>query len=175
MKIKIFLTTLIFNIYLAYPTIICDANIAYMKLKDQYKGLRYEYFVSIYQASVKHKLKMSIICAVIQEESHWDPCAVSKSGALGLMQIMPKHHYKEKNREDLFTSGINIDIGARVFKNYYTQTGFDFHKAIRYYNAGPNSSEQKYEKALRNRTYRNNIKKLVSICENVENKYYKVK
>lgn len=45
---------------------------------------------AIISASFKHKIDPSLVRAVIHAESHFNPKAISKQGAQGLMQLMPK-------------------------------------------------------------------------------------
>lgn len=59
---------------------------------------------------VDHKLWR----AMIRIESKWDPNAVSKKGAIGLMQIMPE--YSKLKRGELFNPDKNIKEGIRQLK-----------------------------------------------------------
>src|SRR5277367_5572577 len=43
-----------------------------------------EYYAAVYQVPVE------LVAAIIDEESGWNPYAVSKKGAAGLMQLMPR-------------------------------------------------------------------------------------
>ena len=43
-----------------------------------------EYYAAVYQVPVE------LVAAIIDEESGWDPYAVSKKGAAGIMQLMPR-------------------------------------------------------------------------------------
>src|SRR3974377_1988864 len=42
-----------------------------------------EYYAAVYQVPVE------LVAAIIDEESGWNPYAVSKKGAVGIMQLMP--------------------------------------------------------------------------------------
>jgi len=42
-----------------------------------------EYYAAVYRVPVE------LVEAIIDEESGWNPCAVSRKGAAGLMQLMP--------------------------------------------------------------------------------------
>ena len=42
-----------------------------------------EYYAAVYQVPVE------LVAAIIDEESGWNPYAVSKKGAAGIMQLMP--------------------------------------------------------------------------------------
>ena len=47
-----------------------------------------EYYVAAYAAH--YQLPLGFVRALIAQESGWQPCAVSKKGAAGLMQLMPE-------------------------------------------------------------------------------------
>src|SRR5210317_2403841 len=49
----------------------------------------YDHVIS--EASKKHGVSFSLLKALIKIESDFDPRAVSKAGAMGLMQIMPEN------------------------------------------------------------------------------------
>ena len=39
--------------------------------------------------ALHYRVSVSLVRAIIQRESNWQPCAVSSKGAKGLMQLMP--------------------------------------------------------------------------------------
>ena len=101
---------------------------------------KYYNYVNEY-ASV-YNLDKNLIFAVIKTESNFDEKAVSKSGAIGLMQIMPstaEFIAKKLNREnfktdDLYSPKTNIEFG--VFYLKYLLNKFDDLEALCAYNAG---------------------------------------
>lgn len=87
---------------------------------------------------------------VIYAESGGDPRAESRirdkdgnlvPGARGLMQIMPfiGKAYGVSNPDDLFTPGINVDVGSRILTEYAAQ-GHDVPQCASMYNAGPSTT-----------------------------------
>lgn len=44
---------------------------------------------AVYYATV-YRVPSELVEAIIDEESAWNPCAVSRKGAVGLMQLMPE-------------------------------------------------------------------------------------
>ncbi|XZQ55625.1 MAG: membrane-bound lytic murein transglycosylase MltC [Arsenophonus sp.] len=82
----------------------------------------YKYLPYIRQASKKYNVDESLIIAIIQIESNFNPYAVSHSNALGLMQIMQntsgkdvfrtKGKYGKPSRNYLFNPVNNIDVGT---------------------------------------------------------------
>ncbi len=94
------------------------------------------YDVYIAEAARKHGVSFSLIKAVIKAESDFDPYAVSKSGACGLMQIMPETA-KALGVIDAFDPRENIFGGARYLKKLLTQFQGSLPLTLAAYNAGP--------------------------------------
>lgn len=86
-----------------------------------------------------------LVAAIIREESQYDRKAVSRVGAIGLMQVMPatanavaqQHRLPSLSREDLFDQETNIRIGARYVEQLFTQFAGNVVQTIAAYNAGP--------------------------------------
>lgn len=91
---------------------------------------------SIIQAAAnKYSLDANIIKAVIQVESSFHKDAVSKCGAMGLMQLMPGTA-KELGVTDAFNPAQNINGGASYIKKQLNRFG-DIRLALAAYNTGP--------------------------------------
>lgn len=91
---------------------------------------------SIIQAAAKqYDLNVNIIKAVIQVESSFHKEAVSKCGAMGLMQLMPGTA-KELGVKDAFDPVQNIFGGAAYIKKQLKRFG-DIRLALAAYNTGP--------------------------------------
>ncbi|MCE1226529.1 MAG: lytic transglycosylase domain-containing protein [Geobacteraceae bacterium] len=86
-------------------------------------------------ASAKYGVSASLIRAVIQAESGYNPQAVSRAGAGGLMQLMPgtAKHLKVADR---FNPGQNVDGGVRYLKFLLDTFKGDVSLALAAYNAG---------------------------------------
>lgn len=86
-----------------------------------------------------------LVAAIIREESQYDWKAVSRVGAIGLMQVMPatanavaqQHRLPPISREDLFDQEMNIRIGVRYVEQLLTQFSGNLVQTIAAYNAGP--------------------------------------
>lgn len=95
--------------------------------------------------SVTNGVDPFLVAAIIREESQYDWKAVSRVGAIGLMQVMPttatavaqQHHLPNVSREDLFDQEINIRIGVRYVEQLLAQFSGNIVQAIAAYNAGP--------------------------------------
>jgi soluble lytic murein transglycosylase-like protein len=88
------------------------------------------------EAAALHGVDFPLIKAVIRAESAFDPKAVSKKGALGLMQIMPEN-LKAFQVHDPFDPWQNIMGGARYLKSLIKRFKGQVPLALAAYNAGP--------------------------------------
>ncbi len=100
-----------------------------------YKTDRYDIFIK--EASKRHGISFPLLKAIIKVESNFNPRAVSRSGALGLMQIMPEN-IKSLNINDPFDPCENIMGGALFFKRLVKRFDEKLPLALAAYNAGPN-------------------------------------
>ena len=86
-----------------------------------------------------------LIAAIIREESQYDVKAVSRVGAIGLMQVMPatantvaqRVGLPALGREDLFDQETNIRIGVHYVEQLLEQFSGNLVYTIASYNAGP--------------------------------------
>lgn len=100
------------------------------------KPLSGKYSNYISQAAKRFNLDPHLIKAVIKVESDFCPKAVSKHGALGLMQIMPKTA-EELNLKDPFCPKENIMAGSKYLKQMLDLFNGDLKLSLAAYNAGP--------------------------------------
>jgi soluble lytic murein transglycosylase-like protein len=96
---------------------------------------------AIAAASDRHHLDADLIHSVIHAESSFNPHAVSRKGAQGLMQLMPQTALK-LGVENPFDPGTNVDGGTRYLRELLERYNFDLVKALAAYNAGPQRVEQ---------------------------------
>jgi soluble lytic murein transglycosylase-like protein len=97
---------------------------------------------AIENAHKKYGLPKKLIIAIIKKESNINPLAKSKNKkgeilARGLMQIYAKWHpekVKNISLEELYHIDTNIDIGCKIFREYYDISNGDlsesFHKYL---------------------------------------------
>jgi soluble lytic murein transglycosylase-like protein len=103
---------------------------------------RYDSYIA--EAAEKYDVPFSLIKAIIRAESDFDPSAVSRAGACGLMQIMPETA-KDLGVVDAFDPRENILGGVRYFKSLLTQFQGSMPLALAAYNAGPNKINAHWE------------------------------
>jgi soluble lytic murein transglycosylase-like protein len=89
----------------------------------------------ILQQAIRHKVDPALVKAIIMAESGYNPNAISKKGAQGLMQLMPSTA-EALGVEDAFNPEQNISGGVRYFKQLVNRFDGDVKLALAAYNAG---------------------------------------
>jgi soluble lytic murein transglycosylase-like protein len=109
------------------------------KLNPRYSSKKYDDIIA--NAARQHGVSFSLLKAIIKAESDFDPRAISKKGAKGLMQIMPEN-FKLLGINDPFDPRQNINAGARYFKQMYDRFKGKLALSLAAYNAGPKAVER---------------------------------
>jgi soluble lytic murein transglycosylase-like protein len=100
---------------------------------------KYDHFIS--DASREFGVDSHLLKAMIKAESDFDPQAVSKKGAMGLMQIMPEN-FKMLDLKNPFDPWENIKAGARYFKKLHERFNGKLALSLAAYNAGPTAVDR---------------------------------
>jgi soluble lytic murein transglycosylase-like protein len=87
------------------------------------------------------EVKPELLRAVMERESGYRPCAVSRKGAEGLMQLMPATA-QEFGVGDVFDPKENVGAGAKLLKQLLDKYNGDLPKALAAYNAGAGAVDQ---------------------------------
>ncbi|HWG58857.1 MAG TPA: lytic transglycosylase domain-containing protein [Candidatus Acidoferrales bacterium] len=87
------------------------------------------------EAAERHDLDPALVKAVISTESGWNPQAVSRKGAVGLMQLVPAtaQRYGAGNP---FDPAQNVEAGTTYLRSLLDRYNGDLTKSLAAYNAG---------------------------------------
>lgn len=95
----------------------------------------------IQQASQKYGVDVDLVKAVIQNESAYDPTAISSAGAMGLMQLMPATA-ASLGVDNPLDPAQNIEGGVKLLRELLNQFGGNLSNTLAAYNAGPGAVQQ---------------------------------
>jgi soluble lytic murein transglycosylase-like protein len=95
----------------------------------------------IKEAAARHHVDPNLVRALVKVESNFNPRAVSRKGAMGLMQLMPAtaHMYDVRNP---FDAAQNVDAGVRHLKGLLDNFGGNVPLSLAAYNAGQGAVER---------------------------------
>jgi soluble lytic murein transglycosylase len=101
------------------------------------------YWIDLKRYSSSNALDPYLVAALIRQESEFNPSAVSRANAVGLMQLLPKvgksvakqEKLKHFSSTQLFVPGVNLQLGTRYFRGMVDKFGA-FEYALAAYNAG---------------------------------------
>lgn len=134
-----------------------------------------KYKIQIIEASEKYQLPTHLIASIVLTESSFDKNAISKKGAVGLMQILPSTAKwvcelkgDKYDQEKLNEVSYNLDIGCYYLK-YLINKFESVDTAIVAYNAG----EGNVSSWLKNQSLSSDGVTLISIPYKESNNYLK--
>jgi hypothetical protein len=93
------------------------------------------------EAAARHHVDPNLVRALVKVESNFNPRAVSRKGAMGLMQLMPEtaRMYAVRNP---FDAAQNVDAGVRHLKGLLENFKGDVSLSLAAYNAGQGAVER---------------------------------
>jgi Transglycosylase SLT domain len=109
-----------------------------LKPADNFKGPFREL---IEAASAQYKVDADLIASVIAVESNFEPKAISRRDARGLMQLLPETAARF-GVKDIFDPKENIDAGTRYLSDLLKRYDNNLVLALAAYNAGPEKVER---------------------------------
>jgi soluble lytic murein transglycosylase-like protein len=113
-----------------------SSNEAIPDYRGRYRG---EYLAVAKAAAQKYGVPEDLFLRLVQQESGWNPNAVSPKGATGLAQLMPAT--ARALGVDIDDPRENLDGGARYLRAMYDKFG-SWRLALAAYNAGPGAVEE---------------------------------
>ena len=95
-----------------------------------------------------------MVKAVIQTESSWNHKAVSTSGAIGLMQVLPSTAWDEFKtpKEDLFDQYVNVTVGIKYLAHLNNHFD-DMDATLTAYSHGPTITKKYSANYIKNNFY----------------------
>jgi soluble lytic murein transglycosylase-like protein len=106
---------------------------------------RREFLRLVHAEAARAKVSPELVLAVIQVESRFDRFAVSRSGALGYMQIMP-FWLQEIGQpgDNLFHQNTNLRMGCTILRYYLDREGNSYVRALARYNGSSGKPDYPY-------------------------------
>jgi len=95
----------------------------------------------IQSAAEKYSVDADLIFSVIAAESNFNPRAISRRGARGLMQLLPATGTRF-GVKDIFDPAQNIDAGTQYLRDLMARYQGDLVLTLAAYNAGPGAVER---------------------------------
>jgi len=150
------------------PDMHVSTSEAFVSTAEAYRALpaTIAYNAAIGEAAALYKLDPNLIRAIIRAESSFNPYAVSRAGAQGLMQLMPDVA-DELSVLDPFDPRQNIFGGARYLRQLLDRNDGNLDLAVASYNAGP-AAVDRYNGIPPYRETRDYVKKVNLFMKNAK-------
>lgn len=100
-----------------------------------------QYDLIIEKAAANYSVEPNLLRAVIVVESGFNARAVSKKGAVGLMQLMPATA-RQYGAENAYDPMQNVHAGARYLRSLLDRYGADLKLVLAAYNAGEDAVDR---------------------------------
>lgn len=92
-----------------------------------------------FKAGDKWSVDPLLILSIMKKESMYNTKARNKSGASGLMQVIPRWHKDKIQGRSMFNYKANIDVGAQVVNEYLQWHKESYKQAMHRYTGGASS------------------------------------
>lgn len=115
-------------------------------------NLKFEWALFVVTASkeeaILQQLPHSLVLAVMAQESRFDPNAKSVSGAISLMQVVPRWHQEKLGEaESLWNPRVNMRVGTQVLREYLDRRR-SIRDALQQYNGNRSDVTYRYSRKV---------------------------
>lgn len=138
-------------------------DVTYYDVPLSYSLQRY-----IYEVCADEEVPVSLVIAMIDKESQFNPEAVSDTGDYGLMQINKINHetLKEQYRAaDVLDPYQNVFCGVKMMGSYIKAHDGDYNKALMAYNMGDYGAKKAWENGIKSTSYSESVLALMQKYE----------
>ena len=116
-------------------------NNGYIRGRTWTSSPLHEYQATIKRISAHYRVDPTLVTAVISTESNFNELAISRTGAMGLMQLMPDTA-THLGVDDPFDPKENIEGGVKYLRYLIERFDGNLELAIAAYNSGPGTVEK---------------------------------
>ena len=138
-------------------------DVTYYDVPLSYSLQRY-----IYEVCADKEVPVSLVIAMIDKESQFNPEAVSDTGDYGLMQINKINHetLEEQYRAaDMLDPYQNVFCGVKMMGSYIKAYDGDYNKALMAYNMGDYGAKKAWENGIKSTSYSESVLALMQKYE----------
>ena len=100
------------------------------------KDLAKQIVDAAFRSGDKYSVAPLLILSFIRAESNFNPKAKNRSGASGLMQVIPYWHRDKIKGRNIFNVSVAVDVGTPVLQEYLLDHRDNLKRAMRKYSGG---------------------------------------
>lgn len=122
----------------------------------------------IYEVCSDEEVPVSLVIAMIDKESQFNPETVSDTGDYGLMQINKINHEwlaEEYRTADMLNPYQNVFCGVKIIGSYIRANDGDYNKALMAYNMGDYGAKKAWESGIESTSYSESVLALMQQYE----------
>ena len=132
---------------------------------------------TILEMSEKYDIRPAVMIALIHEESRYKPKAVSRAGACGLAQVLPRYTRNPKlSCRQLKNPRVGIEAGFKALSKFYysSYAKQNYKTALCAYNAGYRCKKSSASYSENGRRYAKRILRLSTRIARLANSYLSI-
>ena len=138
-------------------------DVTYYDVPLSYSLQRY-----IYEVCADEEVPVSLVIAMIDKESQFNPEAVSDTDDYGLMQINKINHEtlgEQYRAADMLDPYQNVFCGVKMMGSYIEAYDGDYNKALMTYNMGDYGAKKAWENGIKSTSYSESVLALMQKYE----------